>query len=321
MPKAPQQAADEVVWDSARPSFVQLPEWLLFHPEVSDGATRTWMALASYADRGGEAFPGVNTLAERRNLTRRAIFRHLDELESAGALRRNARYRDTDGGRTSTLYVLAWAHPMRHPALQDDAGHAAPLTANSDRPTAARSRRSRPGTPVPKLSPPHDKIGTGPGDKIVTPRTIPTKEVTPIVPTSSSNVLSQVPNPKGAVPPSDSPPRGSDKHSSGRRRMNPRATGTNPRAVARQATALECETDRLENARSYGTNMAAVQPPQWTTVEFETFITEAHSDDPDWIQAALSAYIQRFDATTTPPGDTNACRKPSTSVGSTAGDS
>lgn len=63
--------------------------------------------LASFVDRQGQAFPGVTAIAAKRDKSRRQVFAHLDQLERAGAIRRHARYRPDDGGRTSTLYVLA----------------------------------------------------------------------------------------------------------------------------------------------------------------------------------------------------------------------
>ena len=103
---------EEVAWHESRPTFTQLPDWLLAHPDVSDGALRTWLVLASFADREGQAFPGVASVAAKRSKSRRQMFEHLDQLEQAGALRRHARYRSGGGRRTSTLYVLAWAYPL-----------------------------------------------------------------------------------------------------------------------------------------------------------------------------------------------------------------
>lgn len=86
-------------------------EWIeaiTFAPEVTAGALRTGLALASYADSatGGSAFPSQTTLAERLNITDRAIRKNLASLEESGWIRKTRRGgRAGDRGFTS-VYVI-----------------------------------------------------------------------------------------------------------------------------------------------------------------------------------------------------------------------
>ena len=288
--KTRQQATEEVIWDSSRPSFVQLPEWLLFHPDISDGAKVTWLALASYADRQGEAFPGVTTIGDRRSIGRRAIFRHLDQLEDAGALRRQARYRETDGGRTSTLYVLAWAHPLtpKAPPLSPEDPDSPPAEQSHDTPPCQKRHR---GTPVSKKTPPRVKNVRGARVKKDTPRTRPSNELTPVVPNSTLPDAANHDSSRGAQPPSNPPPR-SKKKLHGSESLNPRARGTNPRAMAQSAASEAQRSDRLASARTYGARMASVDPLPWSSEEFQTVLTEEHPTDAEYVKTALAAYVE-----------------------------
>ena len=205
------EVTDEVQWDGSRPAYVQLPEWLLFHPDLSDGAKMTWLALASYADKQGTAFPGVKTLAKRRGRGAVSIFNHLRELEEAGALRRSARYRDSDGGRTSTLYALAWAYPfLATPDRVPDPEP--PATDVPDEPVETPLyKKLKGGPPYKKLNRAPTENRTGPPTENCTPRTKPNYEQTPIVPTKddvatdTSRTPKRTSAPKGTSPPSDSP--------------------------------------------------------------------------------------------------------------------
>jgi len=177
---APQGAGggEEVVWHESRPTFTQLPDWLLAHPEVSDAALRTWLVLASYADRQGEAFPGVATIAKKRGKSRRQIFEHLDGLERAGAIRRHARYRPNGGGRTSTLYVIAWAYP-----LPPEPPKEAPESMSAENRTHGMGEENR----------------TGPREENRTPRTRTTNELDPLTPSVDNSEPARSRSPRGGV--------------------------------------------------------------------------------------------------------------------------
>jgi Helix-turn-helix domain len=279
-----EDALEEVQWDGSRPAFVQMPEWLLFHPDLSDGATRTWQALASYADRRGEAFPGVKTLAKRRGKGVASMFNHLRELEEAGALRRTARYRESDGGRTSTLYVLAWAHPfvsvpdsLPPEPVKDDLAEA-----SKNGPELPPSKKLEGGPPL--------KNWIGPPLKNWTPITRPSYELTPVVPTVDKSEADTAP-PKGAPPPSGSPSGSNSHHRRSGRRGTPRQLGTNPRALAAQSRATAETEQRLTQARQYGKRMASIDPPPWTAEEFSIVVADEYNDEA-LARTALDAYVE-----------------------------
>lgn len=61
--------------------------------------------LANRADKNGECFPSVRSIAEDLNLNRATVYRAFRELEERNLLERKARY-NTSGGRRSSLYIL-----------------------------------------------------------------------------------------------------------------------------------------------------------------------------------------------------------------------
>lgn len=68
--------------------FVQVPSALVTAHGISDGAVRTYAALAMWAGRGGRAWPSKAKLAEARGVGRSALFAHLAQLEESGWIRR-----------------------------------------------------------------------------------------------------------------------------------------------------------------------------------------------------------------------------------------
>ena len=71
--------------------------------------------LWTLADKYGEdglVFPSVKTLATEINVSRSTIHRWLNELETAGLVTRKHRYRTSDGGQTSSYYVLNCDTPV-----------------------------------------------------------------------------------------------------------------------------------------------------------------------------------------------------------------
>ena len=193
--------ADHVVF-AARTRFTQTPDWILFHSGISDAALRTWLVLASYVNKTRTAFPGVATLARDRNKSQRQLFEHLDILEREGLLLREPRYRD-DGGRSSTLYTLAWDHPL----------NCAP---------AAENRR---GVPAENLTPARAQNRTGLRAENLTPRSTPRKEPDPLTPDDNHHGAPRTTSTQGADTPRT--PRRNQPN------PRPRDRGTNPRAIVR----------------------------------------------------------------------------------------
>jgi hypothetical protein len=79
---------------------------LLRDPTLSPGARILILALRSYCPHNRDtSFPSTSTLLSDLGCSRRSLFYWLTELENAGWLRRELRYR-TNGSKSSTLYHL-----------------------------------------------------------------------------------------------------------------------------------------------------------------------------------------------------------------------
>lgn len=64
------------------------------------------MYLKNRANKDGACFPAVGTIAKDLNLSKRTVYRALDELERKEYVKRTARWREK-GGRSSTSYQIA----------------------------------------------------------------------------------------------------------------------------------------------------------------------------------------------------------------------
>ena len=69
-------------------------------------ARAVYLYLRDRADAEGKCWPGVKRIAADLHLSRRTAQRALADLEHAGYLRRDGRYR-ANGSRTSNLYTIA----------------------------------------------------------------------------------------------------------------------------------------------------------------------------------------------------------------------
>ena len=72
---------------------------------LSHRARAVYLYLHGRADAEGKCWPGVKRIAADLRLSRRTAQRALSDLESAGYIRRDERYRD-NGSRTSNLYTV-----------------------------------------------------------------------------------------------------------------------------------------------------------------------------------------------------------------------
>lgn len=72
---------------------------------ISHKAVSVYCYLANCADRNGECFPSVRTIAEDLKLSRTTVFRVFNELEANGLLERLPRHH-VQGGRRSSLYKI-----------------------------------------------------------------------------------------------------------------------------------------------------------------------------------------------------------------------
>lgn len=86
------------------------PEWVLFHPDLSDRAVRLFGIIGRHANgMTDEAFPTRKTLAkECKNCSPDSIDRAVKELQAVGALVVEKRWTE-EGDPTSNLYTLMYA--------------------------------------------------------------------------------------------------------------------------------------------------------------------------------------------------------------------
>ena len=66
-------------------------------------AVTVYMYLSNRAGKKKECFPSVKTISDDLRLSKSTVFRALNDLENAGLIEREERYR-ISGGRSSTLY-------------------------------------------------------------------------------------------------------------------------------------------------------------------------------------------------------------------------
>lgn len=68
-------------------------------------AVAVYCYLCDRADKNGECFPSAKTIALDLSLSKRTVFRALNELEKYGLIAKKKRMR-TSGGTSSNLYKL-----------------------------------------------------------------------------------------------------------------------------------------------------------------------------------------------------------------------
>lgn len=91
--------------------FATVPEWLLWHPDLSSLAVRVYATLDRFGQTPDRCFPSHAEIAKRIGVSARSVARPLDELEAVGALRVVHRGKP-GGGRTSDGYWLAGDAPL-----------------------------------------------------------------------------------------------------------------------------------------------------------------------------------------------------------------
>jgi hypothetical protein len=101
--------------------FAVVPQWIILHPDLSDGAVRMYALLRRYADRSGTAWPRISTLAEQLSKGQRTVQRHINELEKVGALRIKPHYHD-DGRQGANRYIVVSENPtlLAYGGAEDD---------------------------------------------------------------------------------------------------------------------------------------------------------------------------------------------------------
>ena len=96
--------------------WVAIHTWV-FDQGLSHVALCTYIALASFADRAGKAWPSTAAIADRIALSRKSVQRGLTELEEAGLVKRAAQFRN--GARQPSVYWVRLIAPPER-ALEPD---------------------------------------------------------------------------------------------------------------------------------------------------------------------------------------------------------
>lgn len=77
----------------------------IYSRALSSKAVSVFVYLCDKANKNGECYPAVRTIANDLHISRSTVFRAIRELESAGLLTRQHRHR-THGGMSSNLYKI-----------------------------------------------------------------------------------------------------------------------------------------------------------------------------------------------------------------------
>jgi DNA-binding MarR family transcriptional regulator len=77
----------------------------LYASELPHRAVAVYMYLRDRADRDGKCYPAIGTIARELKLSRSTVKRAVADLEKAGYLVKEQRWRE-NGGKSSCLYRL-----------------------------------------------------------------------------------------------------------------------------------------------------------------------------------------------------------------------
>ncbi len=91
--------------DPGGPWFAQVPERLLYDPDISSTAVRVYAVLLRKGDSPDNCFPGHAWIGERIGKAERSVKRPIDELVAAGWITKQRR-RNRHGGYTSNGYTI-----------------------------------------------------------------------------------------------------------------------------------------------------------------------------------------------------------------------
>lgn len=83
---------------------------LIYASELPHRAKSVYMYLHDRADRDGKCYPAIATIARELKLSRSTVKRAITDLEKAGYLRKDHRWRE-NGGKSSNLYLLTSKSP------------------------------------------------------------------------------------------------------------------------------------------------------------------------------------------------------------------
>lgn len=77
----------------------------IYASELPHRAKAVYMYLKDRYNAEGQCYPAIGTIAREMNLSRRTVERAIQDLEKAGLLQKEQRWRE-NGGRSSLLYTL-----------------------------------------------------------------------------------------------------------------------------------------------------------------------------------------------------------------------
>lgn len=140
-----------------RETFVQIPDWVLLHPQLSAPAVRLYGVLKRYARMSERAWPGRKALAGHLGCSEDSVDRYVKQLRDVGAVDVTHRWITAPGygetgqivlepgpGRihTSSIYRLRW----HEPAVANGSGLAAARVQGGGRKDAGTGGRKDAGT-------------------------------------------------------------------------------------------------------------------------------------------------------------------------------
>lgn len=108
----------------------QSAAWAWAHRELPPAQRLTLLALVDHINADDECWPSVRRLVSDTNLSARTVARSLLDLEAAGLITHEHRFRD-DGSQTSSRYLinLGVEPPPKHPITARRAATVSPSTA------------------------------------------------------------------------------------------------------------------------------------------------------------------------------------------------
>ncbi len=91
--------------------FAIVPEWVLWHPDLSAGAVRLFGTLQRRANEYDHAFPGRAWLAAKLGVSKTTVDRYIGELVAVGAVDKRRRWDPEAQEYKTSLYVLRMVSP------------------------------------------------------------------------------------------------------------------------------------------------------------------------------------------------------------------
>lgn len=137
-----------------------VPEWVLWHPELSDGAVRLYATIHRYVGLNEGAWPRNSVLAERLGRTQRSVRNWLAELEAVGAVEREARF--AKGGQQLSNMLRLRSEPVENLGGEEPPFRGGRNGGAGGGGTYVPPVEGEPGEPEPSISPPTPPDGPTP---------------------------------------------------------------------------------------------------------------------------------------------------------------